>query len=120
MRKMRKSTITWEHCQTEILVKMLFLALSQSENTFPNQVCWTFQNSTAAISRLNDYARKVTGRLPRLSINNKSILPKSTSGVKVNRLRQAYSLYCGSIFDGKRIIECTHNVWLVLIAEAHD
>ena len=41
-----------ETLASEILEKIFFLALSQSDNSFLNHVCWTFQNSIAAIPKL--------------------------------------------------------------------
>ena len=37
----------------EILEKIFFYALTQSNNTFPGHVCFTFQNSVAGIPRFN-------------------------------------------------------------------
>ena len=39
----------------EILEKIFFYALTQSDNTFPGHVCCTFQNSVAAIPRFNAF-----------------------------------------------------------------
>ena len=41
-----------ETLPSEILEKIFFLALSHSDNSFLNHVCWTFQNSISAIPRL--------------------------------------------------------------------
>ena len=55
--------------------KIIFQVLVQSDYTFPNHICWTYQNSIAAIKRFNDYSGKAIGLLPRLFVCDPSALP---------------------------------------------
>ena len=48
----------------EILEKIFFYALAQSDNTFPGHVCCIFQSSVAAIPRCNAFKEKAMGFLP--------------------------------------------------------
>lgn len=110
----------------EVLEKIFRYAMVQSDNTFPNHVCWTYNNVRGAIARLPEFAiRNAVGFLPRLYINNDKFLPATDSSgehhVNVKRLRQAYGTHSGLIRDVKAIVNCSkwHFAWLVLIAEAH-
>ena len=60
----------------EILEKVFFYALAQSDNTFPGHVCYTFQNFVDAVPRFNACREKAMGFLPRLYINDHTVFPK--------------------------------------------
>lgn len=49
----------------EILEKIFFYTLAQSDNIFLGHFCSTFQNSVAAIPRYNIFREKALGFLPR-------------------------------------------------------
>ena len=60
----------------EILEKIFFHALAQSDKIFPGHVCCTFQNTVAAIPRFNASREKAMGLLARLYVNDHSVFPK--------------------------------------------
>ena len=60
----------------EILEKIFFRALVQSDKIFSGHVCCTFQNIVAAIPRFNASREKAMGLLARLYVNDHSVFPK--------------------------------------------
>ena len=71
----------------DILEKIFFYALSQSDYTFPGHVCYTFQKSINGISGLNAFKKKGQRFLPRIYINRENTLPKAneeTGEITVN------------------------------------
>ena len=100
-----------EMLPVEILEEIFFRALYQLDNTFPNHVCWTFNNAVAAIPRLTDTCiRKAIGLLPRIYLRDNNVLPKSSTKdfhVNVKRLRQSYGIHSGLIREIKRTVNCS-------------
>ena len=52
----------FDRISLEILEKIFFYALAQSDNTFPGHVCCTFQNSVASIPLFSDFREQVSQR----------------------------------------------------------
>lgn len=108
----------------EILEKILFYALLQSDYKFPTHVCWTFQNLMEVIPRMDNFFDKAMGFLPRIYLNDESVLGNRISHeyqMNVKSLRKSFGIHSGLIREVKKIIQSSkwHCAWLSLVAEAH-
>ena len=93
----------------EILGKIFFYALAQSDNTFPGHVCCAFQNTAAAISRFKAFRLKAMEFLPRLYVNDHTVFPKDKRVSReihrnVKRLSQCLGVHSGINMEVRCII----------------
>ena len=112
----------------EILEKIFFYALAKFNNTFPGHICCTFQNSVAAIPRINALREKTIGCLPRLYVNDHTVffpkykrVPREIH-VNVKQISWFWGVHNGVIMEIRRIIKNSqwYCAWLVSWAEAYD
>ena len=105
------STSLLEQLPLEILEKIFLSALISSDYTFPNHVCWTFNNMITAVPVFKLFEKRCMGHLPRIYIDNLIALPKPLcSGeilVNMQKLITAYGSMSSVILELKRIITST-------------
>lgn len=114
-----------EQLPIEILERIFLSALTSSDYSFPNHVCWTLNNMLAAIPSFQIFERIGMRHLPRIYMNNPSILPKAraTGEIHVNmqRIVRAFGSLSGTVLELKRIVSHTkwNSAWIILIAEVY-
>ena len=71
-----EENINLEQLPLEILERIFLSALISSDYTFPNHVCWTFNNMMNAVPVFRLFEKKGMDHLPRVYISDPFALPK--------------------------------------------
>lgn len=114
-----------EQLPLEILEKIFLSTLISSDFTFPNHVCWSYNNMLSAVPIFKLFEKKGMDHLPRVYIDNPYALPKPRfSGetfVNMQRIIRAYGSSSGIVTELKRIISSPkwNTAWISLFAEAY-
>ena len=117
-------SIILEQLRLKILEIIFLSALIWSNYTFPNHVCWTFNNMINAVPAFRIFEKKGTDHLPRVFISDAFALPKQRNSgeifVNMQRIIRSYGSISGIVLELKRIINNPkwNTAWISLFAEA--
>ena len=119
-----EENINLEQVPLEILQRTFLSALISSDYTFPNHVCWAFNNMINAVPVFRLFEIKAMDHLPRVYISDSFALQKQRNSeeIFVNMLSIIRS-YCSMsklVLELKRIINSLkwNTAWISSFAEA--